>query len=131
MNGIVGASGQIYKIIEIPDEILNGINIGYKIGNGTTALNQLPWELYEEIETIINNKFESNEYKSQIQDLSKQTTLNLLKNDSETKQILNIQTNRYIGSSTGTSQINGIISKYLINNDVGDDLEDGIIINCN
>lgn len=131
MSGIVGARGQIYKIIEIPNEILNGVEVGYKIGDGDTVLNQLPWELYEEIKTIIDNKFGSSEYKSQIQDLSKQTTLNLLKNDSETKQILNIQTNRYIGSLTGTSQINGIISRYLINNDVGDDLEDGVIINCN
>jgi hypothetical protein len=113
-SGIIGAKGQIYKITEVPDNILNGVNVGYKIGDGKSFLNQLPWELHEEI-----------------QELNKKTTLNLLKNDSETKQILDTQTNNYIGSPKGTNQINSLISRYLTNNDVGDDLEDGIIINCN
>lgn len=115
MSGIIGAVGQIYKITDIPEGELNGIKVGYKIGDGDTYLNLLPWEIHEEIQKLL-----------------KKSTLKLLKDDYETKQILDTQTDKYIGSPKGTNQINSIISRYLTINNVGDDdLEDGVIINCN
>jgi hypothetical protein len=50
----------------------------------------------------------------------------------DAKKKLDIQTNQYIRSSKGTSQINGIISNYLTNGGYDDeDIGDGLIINCN
>ena len=84
----------------------------FKIGYGGKPLKDLPW--VGDIED------------SRLNNLS----LKFL-NTEDAKKKLNMLTNNYISSSVGTSQINGIISRYLTNNDVGDDLEDGIIINCN
>lgn len=40
-------------------------------------------------------------------------------------------TKDFLYTQEGKNIINGIISAYLTNNDTGDDLGDGIIINCN